>query len=139
MPSPFRCRIITPSASVFDDDVTYANIPAHDGMRGVIAGQSPLLTALGIGPLHVDLSSGGTRTWFIDGGFAQVVGESLTIITERALLPDQISATETERELEAANRQAVSGGIDRRKAESDQQRARAKLMLARSASTAGAR
>ena len=139
MANPFRCTIITPSAAVFDGDVTYANLPAHDGMRGVMAGQSPLLTALGIGTLRIDLLKGGSERYFIDGGFAQVMEGSLKIITERALVPDQISAKDADAELKEANAAAVSGGTDRRKAEAAQQRARVQLALARSAPAAAER
>ena len=30
-PRPFRCSVITPESVVFDDDVTFAALPAHDG------------------------------------------------------------------------------------------------------------
>jgi F-type H+-transporting ATPase subunit epsilon len=135
----FRCTIVTPTAAVFDEDVTYASLPAWDGQMGVLAGQSPILTRLGIGPMRVEVPAGGaggagTRRFWVDGGFAQARHNTLTILTERALRPEEISAADAERELRDANENAVKGGIDRAAAEAGQQRARSKRRMAAGAS-----
>lgn len=135
MAQTFRCTIVTPTAAVFDEQVTYASLPAWDGQMGVLAGQSPILTRLGIGPMRVDLASGGaggagTRRFWVDGGFAQARQNTLTILTERALKPEEISAADAEGELREANENAVKGGIDRAAAEAAQQRARSKRHMA---------
>ena len=131
----FRCTIVTPSEAVFNEEVSYASIPSWDGQLGVMNGQSPLLTRLGIGAMHVDRDGGERTTYWIDGGFAQVQRDKLTILTERACMPDALVASDAETELREANAAAVSGSgtrpEDRRKAEDAQQRARSKLALAR--------
>ena len=63
--NPFKCTIVTPSEAVFDESVTYVNMPAWDGQQGVMTGQSPLLTSLGTGGLRADLADGSSRTFLI--------------------------------------------------------------------------
>jgi F-type H+-transporting ATPase subunit epsilon len=124
-----RCTIVTPSRALFDAAVRYASFPAWDGQQGAAGGMSPLLTRLGIGPLRVDLPDGGSQWFLVEGGFAQVQDDVLTILTERATPADELQAEEAERELNAANSRAVGGGVSREIAEADQQRARAKRAL----------
>ncbi len=127
--STLRCTIVTPSDAVFDGDVTYVSMPAWDGQQGVMPGQSPVLTRLGIGTLRLD--AGNSSHWFmVDGGFAQISGDELTIITERALRSDQIDAGDSRAELTTANEDAVGHGSDQAVVEADQARARAKIAAA---------
>jgi len=126
----FRCRIITPSESVFDDEVSYVSFPAWDGQQGVMDGQSPLLTRLGIGPARLTLASGEIRWFMLDGGFAQINDGVLTLLSEHAIEPENISLDKAKAELTEANTAAVAGGKDRDEVEAAQQRARAKIALA---------
>jgi F-type H+-transporting ATPase subunit epsilon len=130
----FRCTIVTPSEAVFDEEVSYVSLPAWDGQRGVMFGQSPVLTQLGIGPLRVELADGKTRWFLLDGGFAQIHYSTVTLLTERATAAEDLSAAEAERELSAANTEVVAQGhtsaADRTRLEAAQQRAQAKKALA---------
>jgi F-type H+-transporting ATPase subunit epsilon len=129
----FRCSIVTPVASVFDDEVVYASFPAWDGQYGMMPGQSPLLTRLGAGPLRLDFPppDGGSRWFLIDGGFAQVQADGLTLLTEGATPAESISLAEAEAELAEANARVATVKDDREKVERAQQRAYAKIALAR--------
>ena len=140
MAKTFRCSIVTPTNSVFDDQVEYATFPAWDGQHGMMAGQSPLLTRLGVGTLRLDFPppDGGSRWFLIDGGFAQVQDGGLTLLTEAAFAAETLSLTEAEAELAEANARVVKAGEDKSRVERDQQRALAKIALARSARQRGA-
>jgi F-type H+-transporting ATPase subunit epsilon len=129
----FRCSIVTPVSSVFEGDLIYASVPAWDGKIGVMPGESPLLTKLGVGALRVDFPppDGGSRWFLIDGGFAQIQNNSLTLLTEGASPAETLSLQEAEAELAEANARVTRTGEDRAKVERDQQRAMAKLTLAR--------
>ena len=88
----FRCVVVTPEQQTMDESVTQAIIPAHDGLLGIQTDRAPLLVKLGIGPLRVDLPGGQSRTYFIDGGIAQMKSNNLTILTNEATLPENIDA-----------------------------------------------
>ncbi|MHC4989516.1 MAG: ATP synthase F1 subunit epsilon [Planctomycetota bacterium] len=128
----FRCTIVTPTAEIFDDQVTYASVPAWDGQLGVMVGQSPLLSRLGIGGLRVDYADGSSRSFLIDGGFAQVHREVLTLIADDAIPVDSISLEDARAELAEANSRVAASGEDQVKVTADQQRAMAKIALASS-------
>ncbi len=130
MAKTFRCSIVTPSAAILDDEVTYASFPAWDGQMGMMPGRSPLLTRLGIGTLRLDFPSGETKQFLIDSGFAQVQGDNLTLLTERAMRAEDISLRDAEAELAEANARVPAGGKDMARVEHDQQLALAKKAIA---------
>jgi F-type H+-transporting ATPase subunit epsilon len=98
----FRCVIVTPEQQTLDEAVTQAILPAHDGLIGILASRAPLLVKLAPGPLRVDLASGGSRTWFIDGGIAQMKSNNLTILTNEATPPQEIDAEKARAEFAQA-------------------------------------
>jgi F-type H+-transporting ATPase subunit epsilon len=126
----FRCTVVTPAEATFEGDVVYASFPGWDGQQGVMPRRSPMLTRLGIGSLRLDFPDGSKQHYFVDGGFAQMQDDVLTILTERAAPADALSLSEAEAALNDANARAVAGGEDRVKVEADQQRARAQIALA---------
>ena len=132
MAKTFHCSIVTPAAAVFEGDLIYASIPAWDGQLGMMPGESPLLTKLGTGSLRLDSPDGNSRWFLIDGGFAQVQGDNLTLLTEGAIAAESLSLQEAQAELAEANARVTKPGEDRAKVERDQQRALAKIALAKS-------
>lgn len=130
MPS-FRCSIVTPSETVFDEEIEYASVPAWDGQQGIMTGQSPLLSRLAIGTARVDLPGGRSHTYLVEVGFAQVQGGDLTVLTSRATPAESLSLEEAEAALAEAAARVTSAGKDLPKIERDQQRALAARALAR--------
>jgi F-type H+-transporting ATPase subunit epsilon len=108
----------------------YASFPAWDGQQGVMAGQSPLLTRLAIGSLRLDFPEGGSRWYLVEGGFAQVHDNALTLVTDAATPANELSLGEADSELAEANARVTKSGEDRARVERDQQRAMAKRSLA---------
>jgi F-type H+-transporting ATPase subunit epsilon len=86
----FQCVIVTPEQQAFDERITQAIVPAHDGQIGILTDRAPLLVKLGIGALQLDLAGGQRRTLFIEGGIAQMKDNRLTIVTNEAIEPSQI-------------------------------------------------
>ncbi|MCI0365763.1 MAG: F0F1 ATP synthase subunit epsilon [Phycisphaerales bacterium] len=139
MAKTFQCSIVTPVAAVFDDQVMYASFPAWDGQHGMMPGQSPLLTRLGVGSLRLDFPppDGGSRWFLIDGGFAQVQDGSLTLLTEAATPAETLSLQIAEAELAEANARVTKPGEVLAAVERAQQRALAKIALARTMAERG--
>jgi len=76
--------------------------PLFDGQVGVLPGRAPLVGRLGIGELKVDTSAGSTDRYFIDGGFVQIKGSVVTLLTDRAMPVDEIDAAQAQGDLAAA-------------------------------------
>lgn len=83
MPGTITCSLITPEQAVFEKEASYINLPAHDGQMGFMANRAPLLVKLGEGLLTVTGSEGQTKMR-ISGGFAQMKGNTLAILTDKA-------------------------------------------------------
>ncbi len=133
MAESFRCSIVTPAATMFDGEVTYAQTPAWDGSMGVMPSQSPMLTRLDIGALRLDIPGGGSEWFLIEGGFAQVGDDTLNIITDRCTKAADLDMAEAEAELKEANARITTSGADQAAVAHDQRRAMAKIALLRSA------
>ena len=97
-----RCVVVTPERTEVDVDASYITLPMYDGELGVAKGRAAMIGRLGHGLLKLDID-GGSRQWFIDGGFAQVEGDSVSVLTSRAIPADKLDLTEAETALEAAN------------------------------------
>ena len=97
--STFNCKLITPVDRVFDAEVTYANVPMWDGMRGEMHNSGAVVGKLGPGVLRVDFVGGESKSWFIDGGFMQNVENELTILATGAEATDAIDAAAAKAEL----------------------------------------
>ncbi|MBC8200645.1 MAG: F0F1 ATP synthase subunit epsilon [Planctomycetes bacterium] len=137
MPKTFPCKIVTPSQEAFSGEATYVSFPAWDGQYGMQRGLAPLLSTLAPGSLRIDAEEGGSRWYLIEGGFAHVDGDGLTLVTEGAIPAEQLHLEEAEAALAEANARVTSGVKDREIVERDQRIAMAKVALAKTAASTG--
>jgi len=93
----FRCSVVTPEGKALEVDATAAVFPAYDGEIGILPNHAPLLTQLGIGLLRVTAQGGERHALYVDGGFAQMVDNRLTLLTEQATPPGDLVPEEAER------------------------------------------
>jgi F-type H+-transporting ATPase subunit epsilon len=98
----FKCVVVTPEQQVFDETIVQAIVPVHDGQIGILTGRAPLLVKLGAGELRLDLAGGKSRSYFIDGGIAQMKDNVLTILTTDAMVPTEIDLESARAEEEEA-------------------------------------
>lgn len=96
-----RLVLVTPETTLLDQMVRSIQFPLYDGQIGILPGRAPLVGRLGLGELRYTSSAGEGR-YFIDGGFAQVKGQVVTILTHKAVAVDKIDAAAAEQELTAA-------------------------------------
>ncbi|HET6425279.1 MAG TPA: ATP synthase F1 subunit epsilon [Planctomycetaceae bacterium] len=126
-----RLVIVTPERTIFDEAVAQMRFPLYDGDIGIMPGRLPLIGRLGAGELKVTLLSGEERRFFIDGGFTQVNQGTVTLLTQRAVPVDQISAAAAEAELQAAKAQDAKSDEEFARKAAALNRARKLLKLAR--------
>lgn len=101
MAATFHLSVVTPEKAVLAGEVKFVALPAHDGEIGVLRNRAPLLVRLAPGVLRAD-TDGGPRTLYIDGGFAEMAENRLTVLTESAARPEDLDAEAIQQELEAA-------------------------------------
>jgi F-type H+-transporting ATPase subunit epsilon len=137
----FQCSLITPAAEVLKDQITYASIPAWDGLFGVMPGRAPIVAKLGLGELRLDFpdtgaAKGGSRSFLVEDGFVQMVNNRLKILATRAIPTESLTEAEARAELAEANTRTVPADHPHREIElsriaGDRRRAELKLRLAR--------
>ncbi len=124
--SRLQCQVVTPEKTLFDKTVDFVALPLYDGELGVLPGRSPLIGRLGYGELRTK-SNEAVERYFVDGGFAQVRGNLVTVLTSRALPADQIDSSTTAEALEKAEQQPAH--TDEAVAEKTRAVARLRAML----------
>jgi F-type H+-transporting ATPase subunit epsilon len=77
-----RVIVISPESAVFDGEADSVVAPAFDGEIGILANHAPLMTVLGAGVLRID-AGGATRRFRVQGGFLQVVKNSVRVLAEQ--------------------------------------------------------
>ena len=121
-----QCVVVTPERTLFDETVEFVALPLLDGELGVLPGRSPLLGRLGYGELRTK-SQGGSKRYFIDGGFAQVRDNVVTVLTNRAIPADQLDVASANAELEKAKARQV--GNEQESAEQTRLKDRARALV----------
>ncbi|HYT94369.1 MAG TPA: ATP synthase F1 subunit epsilon, partial [Gemmataceae bacterium] len=96
-----KCVVVTPERAVLDETVDSVVLPMYDGELGVLPGRAPLIGRLGYGELRTRRGNDVQR-FFVDGGFAQVRDNVVTVLTPRALKADEISPAKAAEALEKA-------------------------------------
>ena len=123
-----QCVVVTPERALLDATVDFVALPMYDGELGVLPGRAPLIGRLGPGELRIRHGDD-TRRFFVDGGFAQVRGDVVTVLTPRALKAEEIDTAAATTALESARGVAPTPEAQAGQTKA-QQRARAQLRIA---------
>jgi F-type H+-transporting ATPase subunit epsilon len=102
---PLTIEIVTPARKVFTSAADSVLLPAVSGQTGILPGHIPLVTMLNPGEVVV---TNGTvvEQLVIDKGFARVLGDVVSILTEAAIDTDDIDLDAVEK-AEARARAAI--------------------------------
>ena len=96
LPDSIELIIVTPERQLLRESVVEVTLPGADGQLGVLPGHAPLITELGIGELNYRAKSGGEGTLAILSGFAEVLGDRVTVLAETAERPEEINVSRAE-------------------------------------------
>jgi F-type H+-transporting ATPase subunit epsilon len=109
-----QCVVVTPERAVLDESVEFVSLPMYDGELGVLPGRAALIGRLGQGELRTRRGDHVQR-YFVDGGFAQVRTNVVTVLTPRALRSEEIDVVAARRTLEQG--QAAADVLTRARAQ----------------------
>lgn len=132
----FNCKLVTPTASLVNDKLTYASVPLWDGLAGFLPGRAPMLAKMGAGELRLEFADskvgeGGSRSFLVEGGFVKMAGEELTILAERATAVEELVLSDAEAELRKAENAPATTTTQVEQRTKDREIARLKVSLAR--------
>ena len=78
-----KVSVISPEASLFEGTTDSVVAPGFDGEFGLLSDHAPMMTLLGKGTLRIG-TGGATQSFQIEGGFLQVAGNEVRVVTEKA-------------------------------------------------------
>lgn len=107
-------EIITPDEKVLSTEATQVVLPTESGEAGILTGHIPMVTKIVAGELKV-IREGETEFIAVDHGFAKVLGNTISVLTEAAIDVKEIdlSAVESaQASAEAALKEAEAEGVD---------------------------
>ena len=100
-PADLQLVVVTPETTLLDEVVRSIQFPLYDGQMGVLPGRAPAVGRLGAGELSFETGQG-ERRYFVDGGFLQIKGSVVTLLTNRAFPVEQIDTAAAQAEYDAA-------------------------------------
>lgn len=115
--------LVSPERELFNGEVDHVVVPGAEGEFGVSPNHAPVMSVIRPGALKV-FNDGAERRIFVNGGFADVTPEGLTVLAEEAVDLADVDAAQLEQQLKNA-------GEDLRDANSDAKRDAAQRTLAR--------
>lgn len=124
-----RVMVVTPESTLLDEPAEFVALPLFDGEIGIMHGRAPLIGRLGSGELRIR-RGGDTRHFFVDGGFAQVRDDVVTVLTSRAIPAAAIDVPAYQAELDRAAVARAVTDLELAERSRTVQRARAAIRVA---------
>jgi F-type H+-transporting ATPase subunit epsilon len=101
MADKFPFALVSPEREVFHGDVEHVVVPGSEGEFGVSPNHAPVMSVIKPGVLRV-FNDGAERRIFVNGGFADVTPEGLSVLTEDAVDLADIDRGQLEQQIKDA-------------------------------------
>ena len=112
MAGTFKFELVTPERMALSEDVGQVVVPGVEGDFTVLPGHAAVISALRPGIIDVTLPDASKTRIYVKGGFAEVDGDHLTVLAERALDVEAMDAATIAAELETAEADLASATDD---------------------------
>lgn len=132
MADTLHFELVSPEKLLRSDEVFMVVVPGTEGDFGVMAGHAPLVSTIRPGAIQVfqgSINDTPDRI-FIDGGFAEVGLEGLTILAESATPVGELDVEDAARQLTEAREQLRSANGEAETAVAEKRIARFEAMQA---------
>ena len=98
MKTPLTVVVVTPEQTVLESEAEFVALPLYDGEVGILPGRAPLIGRLGPGEMRIK-QAGNTTSYYLDGGFVQIVDNVVSVMTSRAMPAARINVAAAEQQL----------------------------------------
>ncbi|MFU8805811.1 MAG: ATP synthase F1 subunit epsilon [Bradymonadaceae bacterium] len=99
-------EVVTPERAVLSEDVDDVILPGILGQMDILPGHLPLLTLLDIGGI-VARRDGKERHFLINRGYAEILGNRVTVLTEHCEGVNEIDVEQARERLKAAEEEVA--------------------------------
>src|SRR4051794_36429883 len=95
MAATLKLEIVTPEAKVYSEDVEMVTLPGVEGEMGIYPNHVPLMTQIASGEI-IARKSGQDAFLAIGDGFVEITGERVIVLTDMAILAENIDEVKVE-------------------------------------------
>jgi F-type H+-transporting ATPase subunit epsilon len=96
MPAPFPVQIVSPERILFDGEAEMVVCRPIEGSIAFLNGHVPYLGALADDEVRIFLPGDGEEVAAVHGGFVQMTGDHLVVLSDLAELKEQIDVARAE-------------------------------------------
>lgn len=96
------CIVVTPEQTSLEQQAEFVALPLFDGEIGIGLDHAPLIGRLGYGEMRLKTGNQ-TVSYYVDGGFVQVAGNVVSVLTNRAVAADKLDLKKAEQQLDEAS------------------------------------
>lgn len=89
MAGQLQCVVVTPERTVLDEQAEFVALPLFDGEIGILPSRSPMIGRLGFGEMRIKHNDH-FRRYYVEGGFVEVVNDVVSVLTNRAVLAEEL-------------------------------------------------
>src|SRR5262245_32605425 len=115
MAEKLNFALVSPEREVFHGDVDQVVVPGSEGEFGVLPNHAPVMSVIKPGAIKI-INDGSERRIFVNGGFADVTPEGLTVLAEEAIDLSTVEAADLEAQLKNAQDDLRDGSEAKRDA-----------------------
>ena len=102
-----KLEIVTPERRVLDETVESVTVPTASGEVGILTAHSPIVSALKPGILTYTVK-GTSERLVVTGGFVEVSGDQVSVLTDTAETAAEIDAGVVRAERDAAQKELAA-------------------------------
>ena len=132
MSRKLNCSILTPERTLYEGDIDFVVVQAHNGEMGFLPGHAPLISELGIGEIRLrDKTS--TEYMIVEGGIVEIRDNKLIVLAENALKKEELDKdqlTKLNKELDEKQGSLDPFSDERIQLKLEQEKVKARLKIA---------
>ena len=102
-----QCIVVTPERTLYDRPADFVALTLFDGEIGIAPRHTPMIGRLGCGEMRIHHEEGIDR-YYVEGGFVEVLGDVVSVLTNRAILAAEIDEAVVEEQLLSAQSRAAT-------------------------------
>lgn len=103
---------VSPEASIVSSEVDMVLIPGIDGDAGILPDHAPFMTTLRQGIVEVTFEQGNVKKYLVEGGFADITQDKMTILAETSLNLSDSDSKVLKSEIDIINEKLASAEED---------------------------
>ena len=127
-----QCIVVTPEQTLYDRPADFVALTLFDGEIGIAPRHTPMIGRLGCGEMRIHHEEG-IDHYYVEGGFVEVLGDVVSVLTNRAVTAAEIDEAVVREQLLWAQSRAATTPEAMTVRDRTVERSRAQLRVARRA------